>query len=289
MKRSLVLGGGGVVGVAWLVGVLTGLAEAGIDLMGEQGPDEVIGTSAGSIVGALVAKKQPAARLQEMTLDDASTAVVEKAMPMVDFMAALQCFETWAALPDNSAASLAAVGALALRAPTISEDEWSHSTAQTVGTDWPSVAFGCTAVNAATGEFKVWTKDSGVALDLAVSSSCTVPAIFPPVTIGEDRFVDGGLRSGTSADLAKGAFVLVVAPIGSHTDPMDVGARRQLTAETVALQARGATVVELLPDLEANAATLSSPLGRMDAAMRVPAIEQGRRQGQALASQLTGW
>jgi NTE family protein len=289
MKRSLVLGGGGVVGVAWLVGVLTGLAEAGIDLMGEQGPDEVIGTSAGSIVGALVAKKQSAARLQEMTLDDASTAVVEKAMPMVDFMAALECFETWAALPDNSPASLAAVGALALRAPTISEDEWSHSTAQTVGTEWPSVAFGCTAVNASTGEFKVWTKESGVALDLAVSSSCTVPAIFPPVTIGANRFVDGGLRSGTSADLAKGSFVLVVAPIGSHTDPMDVGARRQLNAETVALQARGATVVELLPDLEANAATLSSPLGRMDAAMRVPAIEQGRRQGQALASQLTGW
>jgi NTE family protein len=289
MKRSLVLGGGGVVGVAWLVGVLSGLAEAGIDLMGEHGPDEVIGTSAGSIVGALVAQKQPAARLQEATLDDASTAVVEKAMPMVDFMAAVQCFETWAALPDNSAASLARVGALALSAPTISEDDWSHSSARTVGTDWPSVPFGCTAVNATTGEFQLWTKDSGVPLDLAISSSCTVPAIFPPVTIGADRFVDGGLRSGTNADLAKGAFVLVVAPIGSHTEPMDAGARRQLTAETITLQARGATVVELLPDLETNTATLSTPLGRMDSAMRVPAIEQGRRQGLALAAQLTDW
>ena len=59
MKRALVLGGGGAVGVAWEVGVLAGLASAGFDLTGRHAPgsntpDLILGTSAGSIVGAML-------------------------------------------------------------------------------------------------------------------------------------------------------------------------------------------------------------------------------------------
>ncbi len=290
MKRSLVLGGGGVVGIGWLVGVVSGLAEAGIDLSADACPDEVIGTSAGSVVGALVAHRTPAARLREIALDDANTAVVEKAMPLIDFLKAVEVFETWAGLPDNSPASLARVGALALSAPTISEDDWSRSSARTVGVEWPALPYSCVAVDAFSGEYVQWSRDSGVSVDLAVSSSCTVPAIFPPVTIGATRYVDGGLRSGTNADLALGIHVLVLAPIGSNKgDPMDQGARRILDTETAMLRARGATVTELLPDDETNVATLSTPLGRMDPAMRDISILHGTRQGRALAEALAHW
>src|SRR5215469_7069199 len=48
-RRGLVLGGGGITGIAWEIGVVAGLAEAGIDL---SSPDVVVGTSAGSVVGA---------------------------------------------------------------------------------------------------------------------------------------------------------------------------------------------------------------------------------------------
>ena len=48
-RRALVLGGGGITGIAWEIGVLAGLAEAGVDLTGA---DLVVGTSAGSVVGA---------------------------------------------------------------------------------------------------------------------------------------------------------------------------------------------------------------------------------------------
>src|ERR1700681_4453810 len=49
--RALVLGGGGVTGIAWETGLLAGLAEAGIDLTSA---DLVVGTSAGSVVGAQI-------------------------------------------------------------------------------------------------------------------------------------------------------------------------------------------------------------------------------------------
>src|SRR5215218_11175718 len=51
-RTALVLGGGGITGIAWEIGLLAGLADAGIDL---STADLVVGTSAGSVVGAQVA------------------------------------------------------------------------------------------------------------------------------------------------------------------------------------------------------------------------------------------
>ncbi len=290
MKRSLVLGGGGIVGVAWLVGVVQGLADKGIDLTGAESPDEIIGTSAGSIVGALVAHKRTPLDLRDMALDDVNSSSAATAMGSIDMLAVIDIFGAWAALTNNSASELAKVGALALTAPTIPEDDWRPSFSTVVGTEWPTLSYGCTAVDALTGEYVLWGSASGVPLDLAVASSCTVPGIFPAVSIGGARYLDGGLRSGTNADLSKGSVVLVLAPIGSNTaDPMDTGARLQLNQEARMLRARGVTVLEMLPDDETNAATLTSPLGRMDTAMRLPALEHGVRQGQALAASLEVW
>lgn len=290
MKRSLVLGGGGIVGVAWLVGVVQGLADKGIDLTGEQSPDEIIGTSAGSIVGALVAHKRTPGHLRDMALDDANSTTAATAMASIDMLAVIDIFSAWAAMPNNSASELAKVGALALNASTIPEEDWRPSFTTTMGHEWPTLRYGCTAVDATTGEYVLWGSHSGVPLDVAVASSCTVPGIFPAVTIGERRYVDGGLRSGTNADLTEGSTVVILAPIGSNrADPMDKGARVQLDDETRLLQARGRRVIEMLPDDETNAATLSTPLGRMDTAMRMPALEHGVRQGQTLAALLDTW
>ena len=54
--KALVLGGGGITGIAWETGLLTGLAAAGADLTGA---DRVVGTSAGSIVGSQVTSDTP--------------------------------------------------------------------------------------------------------------------------------------------------------------------------------------------------------------------------------------
>ena len=50
--RTLILGGGGATGVAWELGVLTGLHDAGVDV---RRADIIIGTSAGSMLGAQIA------------------------------------------------------------------------------------------------------------------------------------------------------------------------------------------------------------------------------------------
>ena len=55
-RTALVLGGGGITGIAWEIGVLAGLAEAGVDLTGA---DLVVGTSAGSVVGAQITSGAP--------------------------------------------------------------------------------------------------------------------------------------------------------------------------------------------------------------------------------------
>jgi NTE family protein len=287
MKRGLVLGGGGMVGVAWEVGVLQGLAEAGIDLTNEHQPDSVLGTSAGSIVGALMMTRS-LDQLAEMSLDDSTAAVSAETVPLLDLAAMVECWELWRKLPDTKPATLATVGAYALKTNTVTEERWVGSMTDVVGTAWPSDRFRCTAVNAENGDFAIWGHDSNVALDRALASSCAVPCIFPPVTIHGFRYTDGGVRSGTSLDLMAGHdTVFVLAPIGSWVgESLDAAAAIAIRSETAVVEAAGGKVVTLFTDDATNQATLLTPLGRMDPANRQPALDHGRRQGRELADAL---
>ncbi len=287
MSRALVLGGGGMVGVAWEVGVLQGLAANGIDLTRSHRPDSILGTSAGSIVGALLTT-HTLEQLAELSLSDSSAEVSSETVPLLDFAAMMECWEVWRQLPDSLPATLATVGAYALRTNTVTEDRWVNSMTEVVGTAWPSERFRCTSVNAETGEFVVWGHESNVALDRAIASSCAVPCIFPTVTIHGGRYTDGGVRSGTSMDLmADHNVVLALAPIGSWGgDSLDASAAIAIKNETAIVEAAGGRVLTLLTDDETNQATLLTPLGRMDPLNRQPALEHGRRQGAALANDL---
>jgi NTE family protein len=78
-----------------------------------------------------------------------------------------------------------------------------------------------TAVDAATGEFRTFDRDSGVPLVQAVAASCAVPGVYRPVTIDGRRYVDGGRRSAANVDLAEGfERVVVLAPIACGAGPM---------------------------------------------------------------------
>ena len=106
------------------------------------------------------------------------------------------------------------IGALALETPTASEPaRLAAVAARLPETRWPDRTLLLTAVDAATGEVAVFTKDSGVDLVHAVAASCAVPGVWPPVTVDGHRYIDGGVRSVTNADLAAGCDrVLVVTP-----------------------------------------------------------------------------
>ncbi len=288
MTRAVVLGGGGMVGVGWHVGVLMGLAEAGLNLSpgGNKKADRVIGTSAGSIVGALLAKGVSLEEMARLATADATASAAQEATELIDVELMVECFGVWSTLPTAAPANLARVGAYALRAPTITEERFVASFTELTGKVWPNrTEYTCVAVDAVTGETRFWDANSAVPLDRAIASSCAVPSIFPPITIGGKRYMDGGVRSGTNADRMTGSHqVLVLAPIGSSdSDPLDKSAKIELGKEVAVLDRFGIQVEVMYPDAQTNAATLGSPLGRMDPAMRSVAIEHGHRQGVALA------
>ncbi|MEV8098717.1 patatin-like phospholipase family protein [Kitasatospora sp. NPDC085879] len=266
---ALVLGGGGTLGGAWEIGVLAGLAEAGVD---PAGTDTVIGTSAGAVLGArLTAGVAP----RELFAGElAGTPAVRVAVTA----AQTACF-LWAALaardPERSVKRLARA---ALAARTVPEAEVfaAIDTLLDGVRDWPGRDLRLTAVDVRTGALEVFTADDGVPLPLAVAASCAVPVVWPPVSVAGRRWMDGGSRSTTNVHLARGhRRVLALSPV-----PRAVGPHPGAAAQGADLAADGAEVLVLTPDRAARRA-----IGRnlLDASRRTAAAEAGRRQGTACA------
>jgi NTE family protein len=136
------------------------------------------------------------------------------------------------------------------------------------------------AIDAQTGELTVFTRDSGVELTDAVAASCAVPGVWPPVTIGGRRYMDGGMRSATNADLAAGCdVVLVITPQSPDAPPPWGGLDAELD------QLRPAEVSVIYADAASVAAFGTNPLSP---ATRGPAARAGRAVGQAAACGVSG-
>ncbi|HET9140097.1 patatin-like phospholipase family protein [Actinophytocola sp.] len=267
--RALVLGGGGVAGVAWTTGMLAGLAAEGHDVTDAE---TLIGTSAGSVVAAQVGTGVALETLYQRQVDPAlwTPELPPGGMPVSEL------FETvaaWAEEIGDPAELRRRVGALALSTPSVPEPERRAVIAARLPVhDWPDRALSIVAVDANTGDPWVFTRDSGVSLVDAVAASCAVPGVWPPVTIGERRYVDGGVRSLANADLAAGHDVVaIIAPID---DP-------SVADQAAELADAGTRTAIFTPDEESLAAFGPDVL---DPATRAPAARAGRAQGQHLAA-----
>ncbi|WP_411144357.1 patatin-like phospholipase family protein [Streptomyces sp. x-80] len=270
---ALVLGGGGLTGIGWEIGIIAGLAEAGIDLTDAE---IVIGTSAGSIVGAhLTAERLKPAEMYERQLAAPASRASGRMGP-----AAMARFAAIALSSRDTVSFGARMGRLALAARTVPEAAQRAAIARTLSSsDWPARRLVITAVDAATGERTAFDDTSGVALIDAVGASCAVPGVFPPVTIGGRRWIDGGVHSSANADLAAGyGRVVVVAPMAVSGGPI-----ASPTAQGDALARAGARVCVVNPDREAGAA-----FGRnvLDPAKRADAARAGRRQAAAHVAEI---
>ena len=273
-RTGLVLGGGGITGIAWEIGVLSGLAHAGVDL---SGADLVVGTSAGSVVGAQLTA---GAELEAMYGRQLEPPTQEKVARMTRANLAQY---GWALLRSRGkdVEFRRRVGALALAAEkaglTPSEQERLDVIgSRLVGTDWPDRPLVLTAVDAETGEFSAFDRDSGVPLLKAVAASCAVPGVYPPVTIGERRYVDGGMRSAANADLAADCERLVVlAPI-----PRGIGPMASVDAQVSSMVSRVAVVS---PDKASRAV-----IGRnvLDPAARAGSARAGRAQAASVVDRV---
>ena len=286
--KALVLSGGGPVGIAWECGLIAGLAEAGVDL---SGADFILGTSAGAFVGARLAMGATPAALAAPLLSmkapkplpGASGTRSDPSARPPD-LAPLMRMMIEAASGERPAKDVRAeIGAWALAAPTMSEEAFiaslGRSLSELPADAWPARGYACTAVDAADGSFRLWTKESAVGLARAVASSCSVPGIYPPITIDARRYIDGGMRSGTNADMAKGHDLVVVVAIRvGAAGPAAERARAALEGELRTLREAGARVELVVPD-QASMAALAANL--MDARRRPAAAAAGYAQGKA--------
>jgi NTE family protein len=201
-----------------MAGLACGLRRDGVDL-GEA--DLIVGTSAGAIVGALLATGQDPGRLATSTRSAAHRPTVDPARTDAVF-----------ALLGNRGLDPAEarrhIGRLALQSSSPEADAaLMAGRAALIGADtWPRRRLLVTAVDATSGEPVVWDRDSGVPLVAAVAASSAFPGAAPPVAVDGRRYMDGALRSGSNADLAAGARTLVVVEPLAHQFP-----REQLTEQ----------------------------------------------------------
>ena len=300
-ERALVLGSGGAAGNAWLIGVIAGLFEAGLDLTEA---DLIIGTSAGLTAAAQITSATPTQLLADIlsaaprqrtgpSKTDLKADVKADGGPVPIGPAAnhLEIISAIIAASGDAADMRRRVGAAALET-----DEASHSSAQaqwraTIAARlpsqlWPQQRMLIPAVDAHTGEPVVFDRHSGVDLVDAVAASTSNGFGVPPYSIGDRRYINGGYRTDANADLAAGyARVLVLSPFGGRSlHPLDWGTH--LAAQADELRAGGSRVETIFPDSNSQN-VLGGGMEAMDLSRRGPSAQAGYIQGGALAEQLT--
>lgn len=283
-ERALVLGGGGSTGNAWLIGVIAGLFDAGLDVTQA---DLIIGTSAGSTAAAQITGAPPT---------DLFTAILAAAPPHRPGPAGsaddrvsnrpvtnhLERTGKIIAAANDAADMRRRMGAAALEMDDSGQTQWRATIAARLPNQhWPQQTVFITAVDVHTGEPVLFDRRSGVDLVDAVAASCSSGVAY---RIGDKRYIDGGYRRNENADLAAGyGRVLILSPIGGRTRmPLNWG--MHLAAQVEELRASGSSVETILPD--GNAEHWFG-VNAMNPSLRPPAARAGHNQGSALAGKLT--
>jgi NTE family protein len=301
----LVLGGGGVLGEAWMMGVLAGIEDgSGFDL---RECESFVGTSAGAIVAAHLVSgrspRRPSAVGTELEVGHGQAgrglAVAAMAAARRAGSFALAAGSTFAPL----ALGIAAPGGAVLRSLLLRGLPRPHDTLAQLRYQIAESAarfdgrLRVTAVDRGSGRRVVFgspgAPDATVAE--AVEASCTVPWLFAPVEIGGREYVDGGIWSPTNLDAApagRGTHVLCLNPTASlsstHTalTVMRNVARSASSIEGLALRRRGAAVKTIAPNAECAAAMGSN---FMSAEPRMRVLDAGYRQGLLVAADDARW
>ena len=276
---ALVLAGGGIAGIAWEVGVLLGIEErqpvAAASLLAPE--STFVGTSAGSVVASQLAGGVPLRTLFEQQLEQHS-AEVGAMFDVQEFQ------ETMTRLLDgvkSAEEGRRRIGRFATDATTVAPgDRRAVISARLTVRAWPNRRLLITAVDADTGELRVFDRDSGVDLIDAVSASCAVPGIWPTVEIDGHRYTDGGVRTIANADLAAGSDpVLVLAPLAEANVPVAIP-----THELAALEPARVHIV--CSDEASLVAFGNNPLDPATASVSALA---GRDQGRRIAAQIAAF
>jgi NTE family protein len=295
---ALVLGGGGSAGQAWTIGIIAGLAEAGIDMT--EAADLVIGTSSGANAAAQVRSGIPPAELLASILSQPVPPAGQKrpgptGPPMTTVFERMRAI---GAAATSAADFQRAMGAFGLESDATlgpaAAEHWRATVASRLPRhQWPDRPMIVAALNAHTGELVAFDRDSGVDLVDAVTAATALPGVVPTHNINGTHYINGGVRSSENADLARGyANVVVISPFGGRTGPLPPGQfegmRRfpgaDLESQVDAIREQGSRVEVITPDADSRAAMGTN---QMDPATRIPSARAGFAQGKLEATRLT--
>lgn len=276
-RRALVLAGGGFAANAWETGLISGMATAGLDL---RACDLFVGTSSGARVALNLASGTDLKELYQQQLGPLPGPVGSPAL--VDWQKVrTECAYAKAGGGDSTAI-LRRVGALALGIAGADNGERRNTVAaQLPRQDWPAKKLSIVAVNAETGQRRIFDRASGVAL---VDAMVATTAFFgwPPATVEGQPYIDGGFYSSDNADLAAGFEQVIILALRA---PAGAIALVPIAEGVSSLRASGSLVAVVHPDEECLAAFASAG-SAMNPAVRAPAAKAGRVQGQRFADEL---
>jgi NTE family protein len=278
-KRALVLAGGGLAGIAWEIGILRGIADASPETADALRESEVlVGTSAGSTVAAQLISGLSLDALFERQLEPSTSEL----SPDVGVEEITELFLTAMTQPGSKAEKLQRIGSVALSTDTVPEivrrDVIEHRLPEH---EWPQRELRISAIDTATGELVTLDRNSGVNLIDAVAASCAVPGVWPPVTIGGARYMDGGVGSTVNLELAADCDVVVALLPQGRTSPSPFGTGAVEEVDNFSGSAFG-----VFADDESLAAFGPNPL---DPACRAPSASAGRVQGKRIAGEIAAF
>lgn len=273
------LAGGGLAGIAWEIGVLRGIADASPETADALRDSEVlVGTSAGSTVAAQLISGQSLDALFERQLEASTTEV----NPSVGVEEITELFLTAMMQPGSKAEKLQRIGTVALSTKTVPETVRREVIEHRLPRhEWPQRALRISAIDAATGELVTLDRDSGVNLVDAVAASCAVPGVWPPVTIGGARYMDGGVGSTVNLEMAADCDVVVALLPQGRNSPSPFGTGAVEEVDNFSGSAFG-----VFADDQSLAAFGRNPL---DPACREPSAKAGRDQGRRVAAEIAAF
>jgi NTE family protein len=282
VQRALVLGGGGVVGVAWETGMLKGLRDGGVDVTEA---DLIVGTSAGAIVGAQVRSGKALDGLYDALV---RTAGEPPPSPGTD-RGFDPAYASQTQQPIRVALATAAEVPLALRMQAgqralaatrvMPEEDWINAIVRAYDIRaWPSRPLKLAACDVGDGTIRFFDRTQDAPIERAVAASSALPGQRAPITIGGRRYMDG-FAGGDNIDGAAGsAIIVVLAPTSMSSAPRGVAG-----AQVDRARSQGSQVLYVVPDADARAAMGTD---NADLTKRAPAVQAAARQGAAVAAQV---
>jgi NTE family protein len=266
LRVGLILGGGGVVGVAWELGVLAAItADAGWN---PATATVITGTSAGSMAGAITALGRDlpaivARRTANVTMPDAASAPRSSASTSAVSSELLDLMRPGTPTVTERAR---AVGRLARAArPAMDAAAYREFIGASVPAEWPAGDLRLTTVDCESGETVLLGRDSGLDLIDAVAASCAVPTYFPTVEHQGRHFTDGPRGpyiAALAAELDLNAIVFVglrlpfMKGADEHTELDKLAARGLPVARVTDGPAFAAVAADLMDPAAAAVATL---------------------------------